>query len=243
MKRIITLFVTLLISVLAIQAQQPNRLTGKIIDAETGSPVVSATILLNGKGYKSDVEGLFFIPTEKGKSYSVKISSVGYSEKLLNDVKPESYLNNSLVISLNRSDKQLEAVVVKVTSRKESVASLYNVQKNSSAISDGISADVIRKSPDRNTGEVLKRVSGSSVQDNKFVVIRGLSERYNVSMLNNSVLPSTEPDKKAFSFDIIPSSLVDNLVIYKSPTPDLPGDFAGGAIKITTKDFPTRQGQ
>ena len=89
-------------------------------------------------------------------------------------------------------------------------------------------------------GEVLKRVSGTSVQDNKFVIVRGLNERYNTSLLNNSVLPSTEPDKKAFSFDIIPASLIDNVTIYKSPTPDLPGDFAGGAVKVTTKDYPSK---
>jgi len=243
LKKIITLCTFFLMVTFSIKAQDPSRITGKIIDAETGSPVVSATIVLGntGKGYKSDVEGVFFLPAQAGKIYSVKISSVGYSEKVLNDLKPESYATNSLVISLDRVNKELEAVVVKVSARKESVSSLYNLQKNSSAISDGISADIIRKSPDRNTGDVLKRVSGSSVQDNKFVVIRGLSERYNVSLLNNSVLPSTEPDKKAFSFDIIPSSLVDNLVIYKSATADLPGDFAGGAIKISTKDFPSRR--
>ena len=124
--------------------------------------------------------------------------------------------------------------------RQASIASLYSVQKNSSSISDGISAESIQRSPDRNSGEVLKRVSGTSVQDNKFVIVRGLNERYNTSLLNNSVLPSTEPDKKAFSFDIIPASLVDNITIYKSPTPDLPGDFAGGAVKVTTKDYPSK---
>ncbi|HSB92608.1 MAG TPA: TonB-dependent receptor [Flavitalea sp.] len=243
MKTIITWFVALLVVIPFLHGQQPNRLSGKIIDAETGSPVVSATIIVNasGKGFKSDVDGTFFLPAEKGKTVTLKISSVGYAEKIITDIKLEAYTSSTLVISLARSNSQLEAVVVKAGGRKESVSSLYNIQKNSSAISDGISADIIRKSPDRNTGDVLKRVSGSSVQDNKFVVIRGLSERYNVSMLNNSVLPSTEPDKKAFSFDIIPSSLVDNLVIYKSPTPDLPGDFAGGAIKISTKDFPSRR--
>ena len=87
---------------------------------------------------------------------------------------------------------------------------------------------------------MLKRSSGASVQDNKFVVIRGMSERYNVSMLNNAILPSTEADKKAFAFAIISSSLVDNVVIYKRATPDLPGDFSGGAVKILTKDYPTR---
>ena len=125
----------------------------------------------------------------------------------------------------NRGLATLENVVIRSNSHRESIASIYSAQKNSSTISDGISAESIKRSPDRNTGEVLKRVSGTSVQDNKFVIVRGLNERYNTSLLNNSVLPSTEPDKKAFSFDIIPASLVDNVTIYKSPTPDLPGRF------------------
>lgn len=243
LKPLFTLLFTLTALSLTTKAQEAMKISGKVVDAETASPVVAATVIVegSGKGYKSDVEGLFFFQAVKGKTYTVHITSVGYAEKKLSDIKPESLINNPLVVSLERANKQLEAVVVKVSARKESVSSLYNLQKNSSAISDGISADIIRKSPDRNTGDVLKRVSGSSVQDNKFVVIRGLSERYNVSMLNNSVLPSTEPDKKAFSFDIIPSSLVDNLVIYKSATSDLPGDFAGGAVKISTKDFPSRK--
>jgi len=131
--------------------------------------------------------------------------------------------------------------VVRSTPRWESIASLYSVQKNSSSISDGISAESIQRSPDGNTGEVLKKVSGTSVQGNKFVIVRGLIERNNTFLLNNSILPSTEPDKKAFSFDIILASLVDNITIYKSPTPDLPGDFAGGAVKVTTKDYPTKK--
>lgn len=247
MKRLITRLISTLCLAIALTpsvfAQDASRISGKVVDAETGTPIVAATIIIDGssKGFKTDVEGVFFLPLQAGKSYSLKVSSVGYSPKTVSEIKAEAYAGTPLVISLDRADKQLDAVVVRVSARKESVSALYNLQKNSSAISDGISADVIRKSPDRNTGDVLKRVSGSSVQDNKFVVIRGLSERYNVSLLNNSVLPSTEPDKKAFSFDIIPSSLVDNLVIYKSPTPDLPGDFAGGAIKISTKDFPSRR--
>jgi len=53
-------------------------------------------------------------------------------------------------------------------------------------------------------------------------------------------LPSTEPDKKAFSFDVIPSALIDNIIINKTATPELPGEFAGGLIQINTKDVPTR---
>ena len=102
-----------------------------------------------------------------------------------------------------------------------------------------LSADFIRRTPDKNTGEVLRRVSGTSIQDNKFVIVRGLSDRYNSAYINGAQLPSSEPDKKAFSFDVIPSNLIDNIIINKTATPDLAGEFAGGLVQIQTKDIPT----
>lgn len=217
------------------------KISGKITDATNGSPLVSASVIVESTkaGVKTDVEGTFFISVEEGRKYNLLISNVGYQPKAVNDIDASRGGNEPISISLEREAANLNSVVVRTNARRESVASLYVTQKNSSAISDAISAEVIKKSPDRNTSEVLRRVSGTSVQDNKFVIIRGLNERYNTSLLNNSVLPSTEPDKRAFSFDIIPSSLIDNVTIYKSPTPDLPGDFAGGTVKIATKDYPS----
>jgi TonB-dependent receptor len=224
-------------------SQSRYTLTGKVLDAENNTPLLGVTVSTDpsGKAVNTDAEGNFFISLDAANPYTLTFTSVGYLPKQLTNIQ---YTGNDipvLTIALDRNDKALEAVVVKGNVRKEAQASLYNMQRTSSSISDGISAELIRKSPDKNTGDVLKRVSGASVQDNKFVVIRGLSERYNASLLNNSVLPSTEADKKAFAFDIIPSSVIDNLVIYKSATPDLPGDFSGGAIKVSTKDYPARK--
>lgn len=222
---------------------QYNRISGKVLDIENNNPIVGASIVIeqNKKGTNSDAEGGFFLVLPQNEKVNITITSVGYSPKTLRNISAAT-AGQTFDIALKRASSQLSNVTVRSAgTRRETISSIYLQQKNSSSISDGISAEVIRRSPDRSTGEVLKRVSGASVQDNKFVVIRGLSERYNTSLLNNSVLPSTEPDKKAFSFDIIPSSLIDNLVIYKSATPDLPGDFSGGAIKVSTKDFPSKQ--
>ena len=234
-----TFFITIVFGSFA----QSQKISGKVIDIENNSPVVGASIVIeqNKKGTNSDAEGGFFLVLPPNEKVNIIVSSVGFAPKTLKNISAGT-AGQTFEIALKRASSQLSNVVVRSAgARRESVSSLYLQQKNSSSISDGISAEVIRRSPDRSTGEVLKRVSGASVQDNKFVVIRGLSERYNTSLLNNSVLPSTEPDKKAFSFDIIPSSLIDNLVIYKSATPDLPGDFSGGAIKVSTKDFPAKQ--
>jgi len=222
-------------------AQGTGKLTGKITDQKTGEALIGASILVEGtqKGAATNVNGEYIISDVPAGAHSVLVRYVGYQNKQISDIEIKAGQPTILnIIMAEAATQQLAAVTVKATFRQESANALYSQQKNSTRVSDGISAESIRRSPDRNTGEVLKRVSGTSIQDGKFVVVRGLGDRYNTTMLNNAVLPSSEPDRKAFSFDVIPSSLVDNIVISKTATPDLPGDFAGGAVQITTKDFP-----
>jgi len=244
--KMIPLLIVALCLVTTLRAQTA-KITGKIWNTEANAPLAGASIVLTDKdasaagrkGVSSDVEGRFFLAAVKGHVYTLTITSVGFVTRTMENISVGDE-PVSIDITMESSRKSLDQVVVSANVRRASVASLYSIQKNSSAISDGISADVIRRSPDKNTGDVLKRVSGASIQENKFVVIRGMNERYNVALMNNSVLPSTEPDKKGFAFNIIPSALVDNLTIYKASTPDLPGDFAGGAIKVQTKDYPAQ---
>ena len=237
----LTLSLVLIASYSVVFAQGTGKVTGKVTDKKTGEALIGATVLLQGisKGAATNVNGEYALTGIPAGTYEILVKYVGYQNKLISEVQVTNNAATSLNIILDEANtQQLQAVTVRATFRQESNNSLYAQQKNSSRISDGISAEAIRRSPDRNTAEVLKRVSGASIQDNKFVVVRGLGDRYNVTTLNNSVMPSTEPDRKAFSFDVIPSSLVDNIVISKTATPDLPGDFAGGNVQVTTKDFP-----
>jgi hypothetical protein len=133
--------------------------------------------------------------------------------------------------------KNLSEVKIQATQKKESNVAVINIIRNNSVVSDGLSVEFIKKTPDRNVGDALKRVNGVTIQNDKFVLVRGLADRYNLAMLNKILLPSTEPDKRAFSFDIIPSNLIDNIIVFKSATPSLPGDFAGGVVQVTTKEI------
>jgi outer membrane receptor for ferrienterochelin and colicin len=103
-----------------------------------------------------------------------------------------------------------------------------------------ISAESIKRSPDRNTAEILKRTPGASIQEGKYIIVRGLADRYNQAMLNGILLTSTEPDRKTFSFDLFPSQIIDNIIINKAFVPELPGEWAGGLIQVNTKDVPTK---
>ena len=130
-------------------------------------------------------------------------------------------------------------MVVRSSAKKESVNALYARQKNNAAVSDGITAEQISRTPDNNAAQVLKRVSGLQVSDNKYVVIRGLSDRYNNVLLNGTTLPSSEPNKRNFAFDMVPGALLDRIIVNKTATPDLPGEFAGGLVQVETRDIPT----
>jgi hypothetical protein len=233
---------TVLVLFLSIAAYaQTGKISGTISDKKTGETLIGVTVKIKGttKGVSTDVDGKYILQAMANGKYTLEFSYVGYQTKEVSDVEVKSPSVTSLNVILNEAGGQnLQEVVVRASFKQESVNALYAKQKNSAVISDGVSSDQIKKSPDRNTSDVLKRVSGATVQDNKFVVIRGLSDRYNTATLDGSSLPSTEPNRKAFSFDIVPSNLVDNLIISKTATPDLPADFTGGAIQISTKDIP-----
>lgn len=218
---------------------EKGTVAGKIIDEENGQPVPDATILIGKHGTRSGVDGSFTISLPKGK-YEAEISSVGYGSKIVSEIDVKDNQVFELNVTLKRNKGQLSAVVVRATASKESIASLYVRQKNNTSISDGISQEQIRRTPDNNVAQVLKRVSGLTVQDNKFVTVRGMSERYNNVQLNGAILPSTEPNRRNFSFDIIPSNLVDNVVVNKTFTPDLPGEFSGGLVQVNTIDIPSK---
>lgn len=233
------LFVTVFFSLHA-QAQT-LKLSGKVMSSRNEA-LPGATIIVAGvsKQTQADIEGKFYLTLEAGKKYTLTISNTGYETKSVSEVDVAVNQENYLEIVL-QDKTNLEGVTVKTTSRRqENTTALLAFQRSNTALSSGLAADFIRRTPDKNTGEVLKRVSGASIQEGKFVVVRGLSDRYNSAVINNAQLPSTEPDKKAFSFEVIPSSLIDNIIINKTATPELPGEFAGGLVQINTKDVPTR---
>jgi outer membrane receptor for ferrienterochelin and colicin len=147
---------------------------------------------------------------------------------------------NELNVVLTVAAKDLAGVTVtsRSSARRESVNSLIAYQKNTNTVASVISAEAIRRSPDRNIGQVLKRVPGTSVQEGKYLVVRGLSDRYNQAMLNGILLSSTEPDRKTFSFDLFPAPMVDNIIINKAFVPELPGEWAGGLVQVQTKEIP-----
>jgi len=183
-------------------------------------------------GVVSDINSNYEITLPSG-TYEIRASFMGYNSFVKQlDVKD----NIQLDILLEEETTQLTEIVVKAVGQKITEAAVVRTIRNSNVVSDGVSIEFIKKTPDRNVGDALKRVSGVTIQNDKFVLVRGLADRYNSAILNKTLLPSTEPDRRAFSFDIIPTALIDNIIVSKSASANQPGDWSGGLVQITTKE-------
>lgn len=223
-------------------AQDKGKIAGKVIDKKTGEELIGVSVQIEGTniGTATDFEGSFTLNNIVPGTYNLVFTYISYQKKIVTGIVVKSKEITTINTALQEATKELTEVVIKGELKKETASALLIQQKKNVSISDGVSADLIKKTPDATTGDVMKRISGTSIQDNKFAIIRGLNDRYNTAYINGAPLPSTESDRKAFSFDIFPSNMLDNMVITKTAAPDLPGDFAGGLITINTKDIPEK---
>jgi len=240
MKKITLLLLAILITQFA-YLQKNGFIVGKIVDEKTGEDLIGVSVMIKGgtKGTATDIYGTFKLEVAPG-TYDIQISYVSYQTKIIEKVTVGAgELSEPLHITLSDAVNTLGGFELKADAVKGTSTALILEQNNSSVMFDGISSDQMRRTPDRNTADVLKRVSGATIQDN-FVIIRGLPDRYNAAYLNNSPLPSSEPDRKAFSFDIFPSALLSDLKIIKTAMPSITGEFAGGLIQVKTKDIPEK---
>ncbi|MGF6928679.1 outer membrane receptor protein involved in Fe transport [Chitinophaga sp. W2I13] len=223
------------------QRAEPGRVSGKVTDGKTGEAIPGVTIIASGgSSYGStDIQGNYVLKLQPGQ-YKLEFRYIGYQAKVITEVMVKENGTTSLDIVLQQTSQRLKDVVITSSYRRESQSALYALQKRSTAITDGISAELIRRTPDRNAGDAIKRVTGVSVLDGKYAVVRGLADRYNYTLLNGGLLPSTEPDRRTFSLDLIPALAVESIVVTKTATADLPGEFAGGVVQVNTKDFPDK---
>jgi hypothetical protein len=216
-------------------------ITGKVSDAYFSDPLPGAIVRVPdlNVGVETDLDGNYEIKGVKAGTYTVEVSYVGYNTKQISGVIVRSGELTRLDIALNSDDGIVtDEITIEATTSAANEQSMLLEQKNSSKIQDGISEQQIKRAPDSQASDVLKRVISVNIVDDKFVYVRGTSDRYNLTTLNGVLVPSTEADKKSFSFDLLPSSLLNNIIVSKSYTPDQPGNYSGGLVQVTTKEFP-----
>lgn len=237
------LFLTLSILVASVFSGQAKIVKGRIADSQTKEPLIGATFrdIESKVATVTDINGCFTINLKEGK-HSISLKYIGYNDTIIVTNVPRGGEVPFLELFMNPGATALSEVVITAVARKDTESAIIEEEKNSNVVQTGVSAQQIAKTQDKDASEVIRRIPGISIIDEKFVMVRGLSQRYNNVWLNGSAVPSSEADSRAFSFDILPSSQLDNLVIVKSPAPEYPSDFTGGFVLVKTKYQPTKSG-
>ena len=250
MKKIFTLLLILIHTILF--SQDKGVIRGSVYDSETGEPLFAANVGVKGTsiGATTDFDGNFEIPSEKISNYLNKfnlasnditliISYIGYNIMEIENIKikdDDIYPLENIKMAPN--SVALEVINISAESVKNTEAALLTIKKKSPILIDAISAQSLKKSGDSDASGALKRVTGISVSDGKYVYVRGLGDRYTKTQLNSLDLPGLDPDRNTIQIDIFPTNIIDNIKVYKSFSANLPADFTGGIVDIAIKDFP-----
>jgi hypothetical protein len=212
---------------------------GVVLDAVTNEPLLDAQVTVVGTKHKviADVDGRYRLELPPG-SYEIRVWYELYKARRVQNVRVAAGQLQKIDVSLDLDKTAEEVMEVEAAPERASAAAQLMIRKNASYSADAVGAQDIAKTPDKNAAEAAKRVVGATVIGGRYVYVRGLGERYSNSLLNGTPLPSPEPDRQAVPLDLFPSVILSDLTIAKTFTPDMPGDFAGGSVRVNTRDLP-----
>jgi TonB-dependent receptor len=221
---------------------QQGEVTGTLKDADFQDPVPFANILIKGtkKGTTSDFDGKYSLSLDAG-TYTISYSYLGYKTVEINDIVVKPGEVTTVNVTMETLAEGLDEVVIAVSVKKNTETAVLGIQKKAVNLLDGLSAEAFKKSGAGDVANAIKSVPGVSVQGGKYVYVRGLGDRYTKSILNGIDIPGLDPDRNTIQLDIFPTNIIDNVLVLKSASADLPADFTGGIVNIVTKDYPTKK--
>ena len=222
---------------------QKGTLRGSVSDRESGETLIGAFVTVEGTtiGTVTDLDGNFSLDLPAA-TYTINVSYVSYAPTIIENVTIKSGEVTALEqVLLSQKGADLKEIVISAEAIRTSEVSLMNMKKNADALLDGISSAQFKKVGDATAVEAAKRVTGVSVEDGKYVYVRGLGDRYTKTTLNQTEIPGLDPDRNSLQMDIFPTNLIDNIVVAKNFTADQPADFTGGLLNVETKSFPEKK--
>lgn len=240
-KNVLLLFLSLILTMNLLS--QNGFIRGSVFDDASGESLPGVTVFVEGTtlGSITDFDGKFSITLPSGE-YSLRISFISYETLNIKELKVNAGQTTLLDnLRLKEANIEIQGVVVTAEAIKNTESAMLTLKKKSANLVDGISAANLRKIGDSDAAASMKRVSGVSIQGGKYVFVRGLGDRYTKTILNGMDVPGLDPDRNTIQMDIFPTSVIDNIVVVKSFTADLPADFTGGVVNLETKDFPEQK--
>ncbi|NCG08089.1 MAG: TonB-dependent receptor plug domain-containing protein, partial [Verrucomicrobia bacterium] len=226
---------------------EPGQISGIIIDQESGKPLRGVAVLVadTEMGTITDIEGRYVMPDLPSGEYTLTFIKTGFIETNVTGNKiiagEETQLDFAIPprpIEMSDDVYELQDFTVTAEYAANQNLALLMLRQQSVASLEALSSEDFAKFAASDAAEAIAKISGASLSDGKYVVMRGLNDRYNTTLVNGVRLPSPDPDRKAVAMDIFPTSLFESIVARKTYTADMPGESSGGSIELRTKGAP-----
>ena len=215
---------------------------GRLVDGKNGDALIEGSVkVVSGGSSKralSDVDGYYTLALPPG-TYDLRVFYELYQGRRISNVKVEAGKAVQLDVGLDGDAGAIQELVVETTVDRRREAAVLQERKSAAVVSDALSSQEMSRTPDSSASDAAKRVVSLTVEDGKYVFIRGLGGRYSMTLLNGVALPSPEPDRQEVPLDIFPTSLLSSLTVFKTYDPAIPGTFGGGALQIGTAAYPS----
>lgn len=230
-----------------LRAQAPaggasGTIAGTVAEVWQGKPLAGVIVTLRGStlATRSDSEGRFQLAPVSPGVHTVEFTQPGYARAAVTELLVAPGQVTPVNLSLRPEFYEMEEYVVTAPELEQQEASLLADRQSAAALIESIGSERFGRLAAGDAAEIMTKITGVAVVEGKFAVIRGLSDRYNLALLNGADIPSADPYRRAAQLDLFPAEVIDSVVVSKTFTPDLPGGFSGGVMDIRTKSFPDR---
>lgn len=222
---------------------QTGSIAGQVVSEETGQPIGGAHVQVEGRdaGALSNADGRYLIRSVEPGTHTLVVQVIGYARHLVRSVEVLAGGTTRVEVRLSAEAVVVEGVRVQAAIDRGSSTALLDERHRATGMVDAIGSEQIARSPDGDAADAIKRVSGVSVQDGRYVFVRGLGERYTTATLNGVRIPSPEPERRVVPLDLFPTGLLQTITTSKTFTPDQSGDFSGARIDLRTREFPANR--
>jgi outer membrane receptor protein involved in Fe transport len=220
-----------------------GRIVGRILDAATGQGLSDVGVQIVGTtlGASSTIDGRYTVANVPAGTVTIQVRRLGYAPKTVTGILLDAGQTLEQNVTMQTATVQLQAMQVTAANERGTVNEALDQQRTATGIVSSVTAEQIARSADSDAAQAVQRVSGVTVQDGRYVFVRGLGERYTTASLNGTRIPSPEPERRVVPLDLFPSGLLQSITTSKTFTPDQSGDFSGAQVDIRTREFPARR--
>jgi outer membrane receptor protein involved in Fe transport len=224
------------------QEADTGSIAGTVTESWEGKPLAGVTVSLRGStlAVTTDAQGRFLLRGVPAGVQTLQFVASGYTRAALGDVLVAPGQISPVELSLRPEFYEMEEYVVTAPELDRQEAGLLMERQSATSLIEAIGSERFARLGAGDAAEIMTKITGVSVVEGKFAVIRGLSDRYNLALLNGADVPSADPYRRAVQLDLFPAEVIDTVAVSKTFTPDLPGGFSGGVMDIRTKTFPDR---